>query len=148
MSMNFRVVSTVAVAVLTALLLLACGQSSEANVAGVYELDVEKSKAEFEKVIEASDSPEEQMALQMVLGMFGAMSMSVTLEEDGVARMTMSMMGESNEETGTWSLSGNDITITDGSGESVQGSVRNGELQLHMEDDGMPALPMTFRRID
>ena len=148
MSSNLRTLSSLAIAVLTALLLLACGQSSEADLAGVYELDVEKTKAEFERVIDTSDSPEEQMAMQMVLGMFGAMSMTVTLEEDGVARMTMSMMGESNEEVGTWSLSGNDITITDASGESVNGTLRNDVLELRMEDDDMPALPMTFNRTD
>lgn len=93
-----------------------CG-ASESSVAGTYELDKEAvraaAKAEMEKQAAAEDDDDmAAFGATMMLGMIEQMSMTLTLNEDGTAAAVMTMTGETENATGTWSLDGGNISIT------------------------------------
>lgn len=82
------------------------------EVAGTYTLDASAIQAAMQEQIDAVEDPNERMGMQMAVGMIGAMQMSLTLNEDGTASSTMSMMGQTEETTGSWSMDGDTIAIT------------------------------------
>ena len=61
--------------------------------------------------------------------------MSITLNEDGTAEMKSNMSDDGNE-TGTWTLEGDQLTITDGSGSPATLTFADGKLTMSMGDEG------------
>ncbi len=127
-----------------------CGQSAEAAAAGVYELDKERIKEEMQAQIDAMEDETEQAEAQMGLAFIEMMSMTLTLNEDGSASGVMSMMGESDHATGSWTIDGSQIAITlAGEGEepeTMSGTLAGDTLELEPDDDGMMPFNLVFRK--
>ena len=99
---------------LIALLLLVVvqsGCSGEADISGTYDLDKAAVKAAMEAEMKAKGEDKDPMAA-FAMGMIESMNVSMTLNADGTASMQMSMMGEAQTASGTWTRSGKSITVT------------------------------------
>ena len=100
----------------------------KANVVGTYEVDKTALKAAAEAEIKAKgENDASAMGAAMILGMIDAMTMTMTLNADGTVAMTMSAMGDTKTTPGTWTISGNTISLTTtkpgGSPEASTGTV-------------------------
>lgn len=127
-----------------ALLLLAvaplqgCGQPTESRHAGTYELDKSLMLAEMEAGIAAIEDPAERQAMEMGMAMIGAgmldmLHMTITLNPDGTASSTSTMMGQSETVLGKWSARGDAVTIEmsdEGQSEAVDGRITGDTLEL------------------
>lgn len=137
------VVTLILVGVLALTALAGCGETSpETAAAGTYTLDAEAMRAAVEAQI-AADVPENMRAeFQMVFEMISAFDMTVTLNEDGTAVASMSMMGDEDSATGTWSINENDrVTISikraDTGDEAPATGVLEGDtIRLTLPDEG------------
>jgi hypothetical protein len=92
-----------------------CGGTSESSVAGTYDLDKEAVKKAMQAEIDkqsGEDAGMAEMGAAFALGMVDMMTMTLTLNADKTATMNMSAMGDTDVATGTWSLSGDTITLT------------------------------------
>ena len=89
------------------------------------------------------------LAVAMMQGMIDAMQMTLVLNADGTASSDLSMMGQNEKTTGTWSISGETITLNladEGvEPEPVTGTLRGDRLEIHAQDDEMP-VNMIFKR--
>lgn len=131
-----------------------CGRPDAASHAGTWELDTEVVREAMAAEVAAIEDPEERRAMELGMAMMGekmldAMSMTLTLNPDGSAASTTSMMDESETVRGTWSAEGDMLTIVmeqDGQSQAVAARV-DGELLelLPPEGQGMP-LPMIMRK--
>lgn len=153
---------TVLMTVLTALLLGAatlqgCGKRDTAGHAGTWDLDIEVVKDAMAAEIAAIEDPEERQAMEFGMemigaGMLDAMQMTLTLNVDGTASSTTSMMGETETVDGTWSAQGNRLTIEmvqDGESESVAALVEGDTLELiPPEGEDMPFRMIMHRRAE
>ncbi|TVQ76358.1 MAG: hypothetical protein EA380_08925, partial [Phycisphaeraceae bacterium] len=104
-------VLTIATLLLGAMLLPACSKS-EPSIAGTYTLEKDAVKAALREEINAIEDPEERMMAQMVLGFIDSLEMSITLNDDKTASAVTRAMNTTDTATGTWSRSGENITIT------------------------------------
>ena len=147
---------TVLTAVLAALLLVTgslpgCARPDTAKYAGTWDLDIQVVKDAMAAEIAAIDDPEEREAMEFGMAMIGsgmldAMAMRLTLNADGTASSTTSMMGESDTVEGTWTADGNRLTIEmvqDGESDAVSAVVEGDTLEL-LPPDGEE---MPFRMI-
>ncbi|MDP6081037.1 MAG: hypothetical protein QF438_04835 [Phycisphaerales bacterium] len=87
-----------AIATVLALSLLGCG----GNPAGTYEID----KAAMQAAMEAEIAPN-----PMVGAMLDSLRATLTLAADGSVAMNLSIAGQSRKMTGTWSASGDTVTL-------------------------------------
>ncbi len=104
----------------TALLLLAtiacigvlpgCGSDANADIVGTYELDTDAVKAELAAA--ATESEEAAAKAEFASMLLDAMEMSITLKSDGTLDIRVRAMGDSDEQAGTWTRNGNELTIT------------------------------------
>lgn len=153
---------TVLMTVLTALLLGAatlqgCGKPDTASHAGTWDLDIEVVKEAMAAEIAAIEDPEERQAMEFGMemigaGMLDAMEMTLTLNADGTASSTTSMMGETETVGGTWSAEGNHLTIEmvqDGESDAVAALVEGDTLELiPPEGEDMPFRMILHRRVE
>ena len=127
-------VLTIATLLLGTMLLPACSKS-EPSIAGTYTLEKDAVKAALREEINAIEDPEERMMAQMVLGFIDSLEMSITLNDDKTASAVTRAMNTTDTATGTWSRSGENITITlappDLEPQSMRGTIRNDTLELH-----------------
>lgn len=139
--------AVLAAVLLGASLLLGCGKPAEVAHAGTWELDIQVVKDAMAAEIAGIEDPEERQAMEIGMAMIGsgmldAMKMTLTLNADGTASSTTSMMGESETVQGTWSASGNRLTIEmvqDNKSEEVNAVVEGDTLELiPPEDEEMP----------
>lgn len=124
-----------------------CGASP--NYAGTYELDSEAFQAAIQAEIDATEDPTEQAGMQMMAGLLSSMSMTITLNEDGSASATSSMMGQTEQASGAWTYAGETITITMTGGglpESMRGTVKGDTLELTSPQDQEMPFPFVFRK--
>jgi len=132
-----------------------CGKAVESRHAGTYELDKAVIMESIAAEIAAIQDPEEREAMEMGLatvgsGMLEMMRLTVTLNADGTASSTTSMMGESETVTGTWVVRGDAVTITmieaDGGSEPVNGRITGDTLELFPPEDEELPFRMVLRR--
>jgi len=150
----FSLAAPVTLLFAAALLLQGCGQADTASHAGTWELDTQAAMEAMEAEVAAIEDPEQKEAMEhgmsmMGAGMLEAMDMSLTLNPDGTATSTTSMMGRSETVTGKWSADGDFLTIKmsrDGEFGLVNARV-DGELLrlLPPEENGMP-MPIVLRK--
>jgi hypothetical protein len=146
--------AVLAAAVLGASLLLGCGKPAEVEHAGTWELDIQVVKDAMAAEIAGIEDPEERQAMEFGMAMIGsgmldAMKMTLTLNADGTASSTTSMMGESETVQGTWSARGNRLTIEmvqDNKSEEVSAVVEGDTLELIPPDDEEMPFRMIMRR--
>lgn len=151
--------STVLTAVLAVLLLgvatlPGCGRSDTAKHAGTWDLDIQVVKDAMAAEIAAIDDPEEREAMEFGMAMIGsgmldAMEMRLTLNADGTASSTTSMMGESDTVEGTWSAEGDRLTIEmaqDGKSDAVSAVVEGDTLELIPPDGEEMPFRMILKR--
>ncbi len=131
-----------------------------ASVAGLYELDKEKMKAaikaEQEAIANDPDAdPMQAVGLQMAAGFIDGMQMTITLNDDGTASSSMSMMGDTESGDGTWTLDGNSVAITIAMGdqqpETLSGSIDGTMLTMSdpsAEGSGMETMVFNRRAAD
>ncbi len=140
--------------VLITSLLQGCGDSGTAKAVGTYELDTAAMKTAMLAEIENTEDENEKMALGSMLGIIDATSMTITLNEDGTASVVMSgpMAVDDDEEhdSGTWTLTDQDISITmtsegDDTSETITGTLEGDTIRLSSPDDEMP-FDMVFNR--
>ncbi|MFU8896449.1 MAG: lipocalin family protein [Gammaproteobacteria bacterium] len=138
--------------VLAALALLAgglqgCGQSVDSAQVGTYELDMATVMEGMRAQVAAIEDSEERKAMEMGLammssGMLDNMNMSITLNADGTASSTSSIMGQSETVTGRWSSSGDRVRIEVAEGdqsEAVSGRITGDRLELFPpEEEDIP----------
>jgi hypothetical protein len=130
-------------AVLAALLLGAatlqgCGQPEVSRHAGTWDLDTQVVKDAMLAEIASIENEEERQAMELGMAMMGAelidaMNMTLVLSPDGTASSTTSIMGESETVYGSWSASGDMLTIQmeqDGQSEAVAARVSGDTLEL------------------
>lgn len=155
-----RPLLTVAASMVLMLTLLAmpgCAQSAEesqataaaASAAGTWELDRDAIREAMQLEIDQIEDPMEKAGAAMMMGMIDAMSMVIVLRPDGTCTGTMTMMGETDESTGTWAVSGNVITISmlndDGEMEEMSGPLEGDMFELVDSAEESP-MRMVFRR--
>ena len=122
-------------------LLQGCSESvsAEARVAGTYELDAAAVKAAMQAEIDQIEDEMEKMGASMMMGMIDSMSITLTLNEDGTANGEMSMMGEATPASGTWTIDGDNITVTmaaEGDApEAMSGTVDGDTIRLSADDE-------------
>jgi hypothetical protein len=133
-----------------------CGKAGESRHAGTYELDKALIMESIAAEIAAIEDPEEREAMEMGLAMVGSgmldmMRLTVTLNADGTASSTTSMMGESETVSGTWVARGDAVTITmieaDGGSEPVNGMITGDTLELFPPEDEELPFRMVLRRL-
>lgn len=148
-------VPTLAVCLLVFGALQGCGKSVESQHAGTYELDKAVIMESIEAEIAVIEDAEEREAMEAGLAMVGSgmldmMRLTITLNADGTASSTTSMMGESDTVTGTWVTRGDAVTITmieaDGSSEPVNGMITGDTLELFPPEDEELPFRMVLRR--
>jgi len=157
MKSNFLTIAMLGVVLLGAGLLQACGKSPEPSHAGTWELDIQVVKDAMMAEIATIEDPAERQAMEFGMAMLGsgmldAMSMSLTLNPDGTASSTTSMMGESDTVHGTWSARGDQLTIEmtqDGESDSISAVVEGDTLELiPPEGEAMPFRMIMRKRAD
>lgn len=127
-----KIVSIILAAVMVLAFAAAC---STAKVEGKYVVKSIDGKGILDYIKEEAEL--EGVDLETILSMMGLTEetiselMTVELKEDKTAVMTM--IGEENE-TGTWKLDGNKVTITSEDGESAEFTYNNGELTYKMTE--------------
>lgn len=139
---------------LGASLLLGCGKPAEVEHAGTWELDIQVVKDAMAAEIAGIEDPEERQAMEFGMAMIGAgmldeMQMTLTLNADGTASSTTSMMGESETVQGTWSARGNRLNIEmvqDNKSEEVSAVVDGDTLELIPPDDEEMPFRMIMRK--
>lgn len=150
-----RLILFLTVTLLAGGLLQACGQPAESKHAGVYELDKDVIMDAMQADIAAIADPDERQAMEMGMammgaGMFDVMNMTLTLDADGTASSTTSMMGETETVTGRWSAAGDTVTIEmvdHGEPEAITGKITGDSLELHPPDgEEMPFRLVLKRR--
>ncbi len=141
-------ISISAIALLCLVVLPGC-DSAESKSAGNYMLDKEHMKSQVEAEM-ASASEADKAAMQMALQMLDSMSMSIELNADGSARSTVSLAGESQTSSGTWTLSGKNVSITmtdpEGNAETITGTLDGEVLELSPPADADMPGNMVFRK--
>lgn len=120
--------------------------------AGVYDMDrTAIRQAMQDEIDQMSDGPD-KMGMNMAMGMIDSMEMTLTLNADGSAAMNMSMMGQTEEGSGTWELDGESISITvapEGEEpETINGTLENGRLTLIPPEDEEAPFDMIFIKRD
>lgn len=147
MNRRFLFTPALAVMLLAAGSLQGCGQSAESKHAGTYELDKAVIMKDMEATIAAIEDPAERQGMEMGMAMMGSgmldsMQMSITLNPDGSASSTSTMMGETETVTGTWSAHGDQVMIEmeqDGQTEAVSAKISGDMLELiPPEDEDIP----------
>lgn len=148
-----------AMAVLAATLLGAgmlsgCGKSPTDTHAGTWELDIQVVKDAMAAEIAAIEDPDEREAMEFGMAMIGSgmldeMEMVLTLNADGTASSTTSMMGQSETVAGTWSARGDRLTIEmaqNGKSEAVAAVVEGDTLELIPPDGEEMPFRMIMKR--
>jgi|GEM_PF-4075398 len=157
MKNNFLTIAMLGVVLLGAGLLQACGKSPELGHAGTWELDIQVVKDAMMAEIGEIEDPAERQAMEFGMAMLGsgmldAMNMTLTLNPDGTASSTTSMMGESDTVHGTWSARGDHLTIEmtqDGESDSISAVVEGDTLELiPPEGEDMPFRMIMRKRAD
>jgi hypothetical protein len=146
--------AVLAAVLLGASLLPGCGKPAEVAHAGTWELDIQVVKDAMAAEIAGIEDPEERQAMEFGMAMIGAgmldaMKMTLTLNADGTASSTTSMMGESETVQGTWSARGNRLTIEmvqDNKSEEVSAVVDGDTLELIPPDDEEMPFRMIMRK--
>jgi len=150
----FALAAPATLVIAAALLLQGCGQADTVRRAGTWELDTQAAMEAMEAEVAAIEDPEQKKAMEhgmsmMGAGMLEAMDMSLTLNPDGTASSTTSMMGRSETVTGKWSAEGDLLTIEmtrDGEFGLVNARVDGDLLRLlPPEENGMP-IPIVLRK--
>lgn len=153
MNRRFTTLSILGLLLASALLLNGCGGVSESSVAGVYEIDKAAIKAAAEAEMKKEQDPNDPMAgfgASMMMGMIDSMNMTMTLNADKTATMVVSAMGQSDTATGTWSLSGSEITVTVASpgdtAEPVTGTVDGDTITLTPPSEEDMPFDLVFKK--
>jgi len=124
-------------------------ESATSSAAGSWELDREVIRAAMQLEIDQIEDPMEKAGAGMMLSMLENLSMTIDLNPDGTCTGTMTMMGDTDESTGTWTLNDGVITITmvnaDGEPEAMTGTLRGDRFELHDIDENS-SMKMVFRR--
>lgn len=133
-------------AVLVVLLSLVqgCGSSSDATLAGHWEIDREAVTNELTERLEQSDDPMEIGMARMVIGMVSGMDWRISINDDGTLSLTMEEPGTSLSATGQWSLQGSAVTIEyvdERDRKAVMTGTLEGErIRLDPFEEGQPGL--------
>ncbi len=150
MQRSTSIAAALAAAMLSAFVLTGCGQTAEAQAQGTYELDRDRARADVQEHIDSlEEDSEERAEMEMFANILNDMSVTLVLRDESVAEMSMTMMGMTEQDTGTWTIDGEAIRITSDTGDTVTGTLRNGALELDMsDDDGEMPFPMVLRRVE
>ncbi|MBQ6432174.1 MAG: lipocalin family protein [Oscillospiraceae bacterium] len=131
-----RIISLALVVLMVAALFVGCGSSAPANPEGTYKvksIDGKSVKDYLKESFEAEDDTD----IDSVLSFLGLDNledfMTLTLETDG--SFSMSFMG--GEETGTWKLSGNKLTLTNSDGEEGEATFKSDDIVIDMDGEEM-----------
>jgi hypothetical protein len=132
-----------------ALLLTACGRSSESDFVGTWELDREAFGEGVRSVVVAVADPQERdFALSMVSAIVSEASGSLEFRQDGTYAVQLTVMGETIQESGTWVAEGAAVTMdvvnSHGTREVTTGRLDGGLLRLEPDDPNDP--PVVFRK--
>jgi hypothetical protein len=144
MQRHFLFLGAAAAAFLCLLLATGCESEME-SAAGTYAMDKEGVK-ESVKAKGESDGASSQ-EIDMALAMIDGMTMQLTLNADGTASTSTSMMGQSQSTSGTWTISGGDVTVSmkdeDGQSQSITGKLEGESLEM----DPPPGSDMPFKLV-
>lgn len=131
-----------------------CGPPAAERHAGTWELDTALVKAAMEAEIASIEDDAERQAMEAGMALMGsrmldALRITLVLNADGTAVSTTNMMGERELVNGTWSASGNILTIEmtkDGESEAIRGRVEDDLLELLPAEDEELPFPMVLRK--
>ena len=140
---TFAMISILTVSFIAMLTISGCGGSGPE---GTWVIDKEATSKAMIAKAKAAGGPQAEMAEQMIGPMLDQMKFTVTLKSGGAAEVSISMMGESETTTGTWSSGGNaiKITVSDGNRKrSIEGTI-SGSTMTMQNDPGDP--PITLKR--
>lgn len=107
---------------LTALALVACGSKDE---------PVSDPKTAIIGTWELKDVEGEGEGAEMVKQIIDMAEMTYTFNEDGTVVMKVSFMGQEQEESSTWSLDGDNLTVA---GETGKIEITSSTLKMHLDD--------------
>jgi len=132
-------------------MLQGCGDSSEASAAGTYELDKAAMKTALQAEIDSIEDPMEKMGASIMLDMIDAMSITLTLNQDGTASGVFLMGEDEDRASGNWTLTGSDISIALASEEgdtpeTMAGTFNDDTIRLSDPDEDSP-FQMIFTRV-
>lgn len=142
---TFTMALPLALALLTMLCLPSCGGASGPE--GTWVIDKEATKTAFLAKMKAQAPAGAQgeqaaaMAEQMIGPMIDQMKFHLTLKAGGAAEGSFTMMGDTKAATGTWTATGNTVTIKmdDGTGpETVTGTLSGSRMMLKMDGESPP----------
>ena len=107
---------------LTALALVACGGKDE---------PVSDPKTAIIGTWELKDVEGEGEGAEMVKQIINMAEMTYTFNEDGTVVMKASFMGQEQEESATWSIDGDNLTVA---GETGKFEITSSTLKMHLDD--------------
>lgn len=97
-------------------MLTACGNSGVVGKYSLYAISSEGitwTKADFEAKVDSEDLSEIEQGLMVMASMlFEENAITLELKDDNTVVFAMSMMGQTEETTGTWTQDGDKITMT------------------------------------
>jgi hypothetical protein len=129
--------------------LAACGGGST-SAAGSWQVDqaaLEQSLGAMVEKLPADQREEAKAGMAMMKGVFGGMSFE--LKADGTAAMTMAMMGQKQDSTGTWKQIGDQVTITskERKGDETKAwTLKDGKLSIKEKMDNGVEMELVFER--
>ena len=136
-----------AAALLCLLLVPGCDSEME-TAAGTYALDKDGVKESIRAKGEAEGVSTQEV--NMALAMIDEMSMQMTLNADGTATTSTSMMGQTQSASGTWTISDGTVTVTmaeEGSdGQSITGKLSGDSLEMEPAPDSEMPFKMVFKK--
>jgi len=89
------------------------------GVEGTYKLDKDATKKAMEAEIAKLPADQQEMAKKFGEGMADQMDVSMEIKKDGTVAMKVTMMGKTDEESGTWKKDGDNVTLTSGKGKPM-----------------------------
>jgi hypothetical protein len=94
----------------------------------------------------AGDREKAKAGMDMMKGMFSGMTFD--LKPDGTATMTMAMMGQRQDSTGTWKQVGDQVTITakDNPKDTKTLTHKDGKLVLKEKVDNGVEMELVFKK--
>lgn len=147
-----KIVSVV-LSVVAMTFLASCGGDAAASAAGKYALD----KAALEELMKAempADAPKEgpaaEAAMKMMQEMMKGFDGSIELKADNTFTMSMTMMGQKQDATGTWKLDGDKLSMTakvDGKDDTKEAKFADGVISIE-EKNGDKTMSMKFKKAE
>ena len=141
-------IASVVLSILALTLLASCGGDASASPAGIYTLDKAALEIAMKAAVPEAPAVEGQTAdvaaevaaaaAKMMEQMMAGMDGSFELKADNTCALSMTMMGQKQDKTGTWKLDGDKLSITVKEGDKDDTRVLNfADGVITMEEDKM-----------